>query len=300
MEETSGMRQKDPTGGNDRSRAWVFTWNNYPEDAMEKLKAYECRYGCFGLEVGNSGTPHIQGFFYFVSAKKFKTLKKDFPQIHWERMRGTVQEAVNYCQKDGLYEEVGDRPVNRGEKEQERWTEALTHAKAGELDLVPADILIRCYSSIKAIAKDNMKLPPDNEDVCGVWFYGKAGTGKSRAAREEYPNFYLKNPNKWWDGFTDKYDYAIIDDFDKRHEHLAPFLKIWADRYAFLGENKFGGVAIRPKKIIVTSNYHPREIWERESDLAPILRRFKITCFKRLDEVFEVNNDNEEIRISEF
>ena len=34
--------------------------------------------------------------------------------------------------------------------------------------------------------------PYDHSDVRGLWYWGKPGTGKSRAAREEFPLAYIK------------------------------------------------------------------------------------------------------------
>jgi len=126
-----------------------------------------------------------------------------------------------------------------------------------------------------------MEKKPDT-DAQHLWFWGKSGTGKSRKAREMFPDAYLKMANKWWDGYIPGNRSAVIlEDFDKRHECLVYHLKIWSDRYDFPCERKWSAarIRIRPEIICITSNYHPTQIWTDEEDLSPILRRFKCVQF---------------------
>lgn len=105
-----------------------------------------------------------------------------------------------------------------------------------------------------------------------------------------FPSPYLKNCNKWWDGYQG--DAAVlIDDFDKAHHVLGHHLKIWGDRYGFIGEVKGGVVKARPKYVVVTSNYHPREIWDDSSTLNPILRRYRIIKFDKAENGEYVQHD---------
>jgi hypothetical protein len=74
---------------------------------------------------------------------------------------------------------------------------------------------------------------------------------------------------------------VIIDDFDKIHHVLGHYLKIWGDRYGFTPEVKGSVTRARPKCVIVTSNYHPSDIWEDNKTLQPIMRRFQVIKFEK-------------------
>lgn len=111
------------------------------------------------------------------------------------------------------------------------------------------------------------------------WLWGDAGTGKTRSAWERYPGLYVKNRNKWWDGYNGE-EVVLIDDWDPNCSQLAGYLKVWSDRYPFRAEVKGSSMMIRPKKIIITSNYSPADCFSIQ-DLEAIRRRFKVTHFNK-------------------
>lgn len=267
----------------ERSRAWVFTLNNYDEEDMTNVKNCGYQYVVVGKEVGEAGTPHLQGYVYFKTLKSLKGLKKKVPKAHWEPRRGSHEQAREYCMKDGDYLEEGVPPMSqqkKGECGKRVYEEAFELAKQGKIDEIPEPLRTRFYQTYKRIRKDYQVVPESMPELINEWYWGETGAGKTRKAREENPGAYLKNANKWWDGYVDQ-EVVIIDEWSPDHACLASHLKQWADHHAFAAESKGGMLCIRPKKIIITSNFSPEECFPNVQDLEPIRRRFKVTEFIR-------------------
>lgn len=281
------LEQKNKMEKEKRQRDFCFTCNNYKDLHIKMLQSLKCKYIIYGKEVApETGTPHLQGYVYFFDAKTQSAAKKCLKGCHVEfRMASDLDDAIDYCRKEGEVYERGEKPMSqkkKGQKGAEYWSEQLGIIKTGKLDEVDPQLLITHARNIDYIYNKtlNMRVLTDTTEK-HEWYYGETGTGKSRKARTENPDAYLKIADtKWWDGYTNQ-ETVIIEDFDKYHIKQSYNLKIWADRYPFPAEVKGSQIKIRPKKIIVTSNYHPDQIWTDSKDLDPILRRFKVIRFEK-------------------
>lgn len=261
----------------DRARGWCVTINNPTEE--DEIAVFGCadsekiKYGVFGFERGENGTPHIQGFVYFVNAVRLNTVKEFFARCHAERMRGTPLEAATYCKKDGDYWECGTLPDSqetKGAKGKQSIEERWALAKAGKFDQLPPE-QIKTYEYIY----QKHLVCEDRCDLDNIWIYGQSGVGKSSFVRKTYTTFYSKPMSKWWDGYRGE-DVVVLDDFAPEHgKYLGYYLKIWADHYAFNAEVKGGMLKIRPKTIIVTSQYPIEACFEERETIEAVSRRFK-------------------------
>lgn len=262
------------------SRNWCFTQNNYLECHKKVLDLLECRYLVYGEEVGESGTPHLQGFVAFDGMKRLAGVRKILPAAHWEVAKGTAEQAAMYCKKDGKFVERGEVPSRKraGAAEIERWDEAREAAKKGRFEDIPSDIFIRYYNSLHKIAADAQPKPESLPTLDFWWFCGPTGSGKSLAARTENPDYYIKNINKWWDGYQDQ-PCVIIEEWDPTYSYMASFLKQWADHHPFAAEVKGGSRCLRPARIIITSNYSITDCFPNSADHEPLLRRFQVREF---------------------
>lgn len=276
-----------------KKRDFVFTWNNYPENYAASLDTLECVYLVTGEEVAPStGTRHLQGYIRVKHPLRLSAMVGRLPGCHVEIARGNPQQCDAYCRKDntGIYSR-GVIPVSQADKgaaEKKRWEDAWEHAKKGEIEEIPADIRIRQYSSLRRIERDFMPAVPRLEGPCGVWIHGIAGAGKTRAVLDQFPEAYPKPRSKWWDGYQGE-DIVYLDDIDKYNVALGGELKLWADAYPFIAENKGGSKKIRPKRFIVTSQYSIEEIWEDQATRQALLRRF-VVIEKKLGEEINLLN----------
>lgn len=286
---TTGPKSKKAAQG-PLAKHWAgCTLNNYTavdEARLQDFAKQHCDYMVYGREVGESGTPHLQFMLCLKKQCRGSTLAKAIPRAIFfvKSKHSTMQQASDYCKKDGNFVEFGTLPKDQHEaglqKIRDNYEDTLAKAKAGRIDdIIPKHQIIH-YKTIKQIAHDNKPMPKDlTWGETGItpneWIWGPTRTGKSFTARAENPGAYMKMNNKWWDRYNGQ-KVVIIEDLGQSHEYLGDHLKIWADVYAFPAEIKNSGDLIRPEKIVVTSNYSIQELFPDPNIHEPLLKRFRV------------------------
>ena len=268
-------------GPSPRVRGWCWTINNpqqIDDDHIDQLKS-RVQYFTYGKETGETGTYHYQGYLYFKHPQRFITIKSILGRAHIEPQKGSIDQAIEYCQKDGDWIEWGDRPEENRQNQKLQWSTIITKAENGELNWIkenhPRTYMIY-KEKLMSLCKPSTMILSNLENE---WWYGPTGTGKSSKIWQDHPEHYKKKINKWWDGYYQQ-DVVVIEEWDPSHSFMIHHLKIWSDRYPFSAEIKNGNLqGIRPKKIIITSNFTMEQCFPNTQDLEPLKRRFKAIHF---------------------
>lgn len=85
------------------AKKWCFTFNNYgPNDINKILSSISSKdLYIIGKEVGEQGTPHLQGFIQFHQKVRPKSVVKYTDKIKWIKANGTADQNYDYCSEDG-------------------------------------------------------------------------------------------------------------------------------------------------------------------------------------------------------
>lgn len=230
---------------------WCFTSYNIENEPNFSGTSFE--YLVYGRETcPSTNRQHWQGFISFTNRQRLSSLKKMDATAHFERMRGTPKEAAEYCKKDKDFKEFGELP--KVSKSTSGFRAVLDAAENGDIESIKNEypgMYIRYKATISSVRKFTVK---ELSNTSGVWICGPPRTSKDYAVRK-LGDFYLKNLNKWWDGYKDEANVLISDVEPSHASWLGYFLKIWCDRYPFNAEIKGGSMLIRPRNVFITSNF---------------------------------------------
>lgn len=256
------------------ARSWCYTLNNYTLDEVIAIEGIECRYHIWGLEVGDTGTPHVQGYIEFDGVMRLAGMKKLIERAHWEKRRGTREQARVYCMKDGEWDERGDFAAG-GQGTRNDIHRLVGMVRTGEkmLDImeempeVAARNMRFMEKYIELVEKDASR---DFRKVEVAVLVGDAGSGKSRIVHDLEPTVFTVNTDETFpfDGY-DGEDAILIDDFygGLKYSNLLRVL----DGHQYRVNVKGGHRYARWTRIYITSNEGP-ECWYKKG-LTPALKR---------------------------
>lgn len=102
---------------NNAGKKYVFTLNNYKNEEVEDLKVWCAKvpkFYIFGFEVGEQGTPHIQGYIELLVKKRYTTIQNEClwaKRAHFETAKGNRDSNITYCSKDNNF--ITNLPIKK-------------------------------------------------------------------------------------------------------------------------------------------------------------------------------------------
>lgn len=275
-----------------KTRNFVFTVNNFTEENVQELLKLESEvdYMIVGEEIGESGTPHLQGYVRFKSQRSIAGIVKVLPG-HIEVAGGSPMSNFNYCSKDGKFWELGQRPKGKGKRTD------LDEIKA--LVKEPGTTLEKIYEVAQGYQAFRMGeigigiyTPKRNWPMVVEWYWGPTGSGKTRKAVDGNPEAWVSGRDlKWWNGY-ERQETVIFDDFRADFCKFHELLRI-LDRYPYRVEVKGGSRELVARKIIITCPKNPRDVYKTREDIDQLLRRITLVeRFGSMDHGSEVGGNS--------
>jgi len=289
-----------------RVRRYHLTLNNPTKDeweAIEALPKSALVRATFAHEVGEEGTPHIQGYIHLKNGKTLQAAKTFLGSNRWhlEICKGTDYENRQYClkaAKDSALSgdtcapssrliEYGDEPTE--ELKSGAWDDILQMVEDGRtmLDICKAHpaTAIRCQSAIsKLIAQVEMH-QAEWREVTVSYVWGPTGSGKTSSVYEEhgYTDVYrATNKANPWDMYEGQ-DVVVFEEFRNSYD-IADMLN-WLDGHPITLPARYADRIAKFTRVYICSN------WELDEQYHLLQERTPETwnaLLRRIDEIVEM------------
>jgi len=280
-------------------RHFCFTLNNYHTDGRmgqaEWLSA-RCTYIVWGKEVGDSGTPHLQGYAECKSQIHWDTFTKHCHDMNIEKRMGTAQQAADYCKKGeqphAEWQQMNTKGPNYG-LNADVFEEGECSQQGRRNDIETCTEMINEGRTMKEVAGDNpsafvkfhrglqayktMMTAPRSGKPEVIVRFGPTGSGKSLLAHHETNDAFVWKPQMgaWWDGY-DGETHVIMEEF--RGQLAFEVMLDLLDRYECKVQVKGGMAAFVATKIVLCSpvppwEWYPRNAANTRDNLSQLQRR---------------------------
>lgn len=298
-----------------RLRRVFLTWNNWQEDFKTKEEAFDyfknlpyIKAFIIGFEVGEQGTPHIQGVFQFREPKDFSVLRKYFKNNHIERIHN-LKSAVEYCKKDGDFMEYGEITSQGQRTDMEEFTQAIIdgYSNIELLNEFPSQTqrFLHNIDKIRQMVLEEYYRNNLRYNLKAIFISGNPGVGKIRYVYERYNMADIYRVCSYENPF-DNYKFQKILVLDEYNNQLnIQLLLNILDIYPLVLPARYNDKWACYEQVYVISNYDFNELFGiyDATIYKAIRRRFHLITdrmtdsnvdeiYKVLDEFNEFNNDN--------
>lgn len=278
------------------SRNYCFTINN-PTALLDFTVHANVKYAVYQAEIGEEGTNHFQGYIELRRPQRLTWIKNNldgFEGAHLEPRHGSARQASDYAMKvDTRVEGPWIYGEMYGQGERMDVVELKNDINAGKTDLELWDnhplAYLRFHRAIDKVR--TLKKIDRNWEMENTYVYGPPGVGKSYYCNERMPGAYWKVPEKWWDGYMG--GDVILDEFNG-YITWTELLRL-LDRYPMMVQPKGTYVNFTAKKIMLTSNKLPSELYTPNGHpLKALTRRFRTFVYFSSNRVFQEFDNYEE------
>lgn len=252
-----------------RSRGWILTINYKESEPMtneQLLKSITdmngIKYTAFQLEQGEQGTKHHQLYIAFSHAKSFETIKDIFPTAHIEMIKGTPQQAHDYCTKEdsriGETTIWGDIPQQGKRTDLEDIYDMLRDGCTLKdiRDTYPSQYMrygVRIQNIKQELLEEQYSTVFRNLKV--IYLHGETGVGKTRYVMEKYGYdkvFAISNYKNPFDTYKGE-DVIIFEEF-RSSLPIEQMLR-YLDGYPIRLPARYGDKVACYTKVYIISNW---------------------------------------------
>lgn len=292
------------TEDNKRHRNYCFTLNNYTEVLIQNISviANKFRYICYEKEVGEQGTPHLQGYFELDDAKTMTALQKGLLKglrMSLRVARGNATQNTTYCSKENnnTFVEFG-KPKKQGKRvDLDKLKNKIMDGQC-TVDEITVDKPMAYHQYGRTLEKLEdiaMRKKYRTTMTKAIWYWGKTGVGKSHTAFTGYTpdtHYVLNiNDNGWWEGYKQQKT-VIINEFRGQIPFGELLDLIDKDPKTVKRRNR-EPLPFMSEMIIITSSMHPNMVYQNVKNTQESLDQFYRRC-----EVIHLNHYTEALHRS--
>ena len=264
---------------------WCLTLNNFTDDEHAHIASLcdpdapgHIGYLVLGQEVGETGTPHLQGYVELLTRKRLAWLRENISdRAHWEPRRGTREQAREYCMKDGYWYETGTwHEEERGRRRdiEVMVQQASTGTPFYQACLDQPSTAAFAFAYVKLLEGWALSMTVPWREVEIVVKIGPTGCGKTRSSYDCWPDLFAQDCSAggeiWWDGYSGQ-KRLLLDDFEGSLPY--PWLLRVLDGYPLRIKVKGAHTYGRWSQVFITSNIDIQAWYPKRSRIGSLLRR---------------------------